>query len=77
MSKSNVIELEGREESADPLTELLRTGAHQLLEYSRRLRPSCRIFATHQDRRLAKGRAGYKNIFCRSSDQIDPVNNSV
>lgn len=32
MSKSNVIEIEGRAESADPLTELLRSGARQLLQ---------------------------------------------
>ena len=32
MTKSNVIDLEGRESSIDPLTELLRTGARQLLQ---------------------------------------------
>ena len=32
MSKNNVIELEGRAGSTDPLTELLRTGARQLLQ---------------------------------------------
>jgi hypothetical protein len=32
MNKSNVIELEGRAGSTDPLTELLRTGASQLLQ---------------------------------------------
>ena len=31
MSKSNVIELSGREESGDPLTALLRTGARTLI----------------------------------------------
>ncbi len=31
MSKSNVAEVSGREAIADPLTELLRTGAKQLL----------------------------------------------
>jgi hypothetical protein len=34
MNKSNVIELEGRAVSADPLTDLLRTGARQLLHYA-------------------------------------------
>ena len=34
MGKSNVIELEGRVGSADSLTELLRTGARQLLQQS-------------------------------------------
>ena len=32
MNKSNVIELAGRVESTDPLTELLRSGARQLLQ---------------------------------------------
>lgn len=32
MSKSNLIELSGREESGDPLTALLRTGARTLIE---------------------------------------------
>ena len=31
MAKSNVVELEGRETIADPLTELLRAGAEQLI----------------------------------------------
>ena len=31
MSKSNIIEMVGREASADPLTELLRTSAYQLI----------------------------------------------
>ena len=32
MSKSNVIDLSGREESRDPLTEMLRAGAQQLIQ---------------------------------------------
>lgn len=32
MSKSNVVELAGREASTDPLTEMLRTGAQQLIQ---------------------------------------------
>jgi hypothetical protein len=32
MRKSNVIELEGRDASLDPLTELLRTGGRQLIQ---------------------------------------------
>ncbi len=31
MSKSTIIEFAGRAESPDPVTELLRTSAHQLL----------------------------------------------
>jgi putative transposase len=32
MSKSTVIELSGRDESRDPLTEMLRVGAQQLIQ---------------------------------------------
>ena len=32
MSKSNIIELSGREETGDPLTTLLRTGARTLIQ---------------------------------------------
>ena len=42
MDKNNVIELERRVKSAVPLTELLRSGAKQLL-------------AKHQDRRTESG----------------------
>ena len=31
MAKSNVVEVSGRDAIADPLTELLRTGAEQLI----------------------------------------------
>ena len=31
MNKSNVIELEGRDENEDPLTDMLRAGAQQLI----------------------------------------------
>ncbi len=31
MNKNNVIDLAGREENRDPLTELLRTGAQRLI----------------------------------------------
>ena len=31
MSKSNIIELEGRDASADPLNELLQAGAQKLI----------------------------------------------
>ncbi len=32
MNKNNVVELTGREEIADPLTELLREGARDLIQ---------------------------------------------
>ena len=40
MSKSTVIELSGRDESRDPLTEMLRVGAQQLIQQA--VGPNCR-----------------------------------
>lgn len=57
MSKSNVIEFEGRVESADPLTELLRSGARQLLQQAIEAEVQM-LLATHSDRTLEDGRAG-------------------
>ncbi len=57
MSKSNVIEFEGRVESADPLTELLRSGARQLLQQAIEAEVQV-LLAAHSDRTLEDGRAG-------------------
>ena len=57
MSKSNVIELEGREASVDPLTELLRTGARQLIQQAVEAELQD-LLSTHEDRRLPDGKAG-------------------
>ena len=57
MTKSNVIDLEGRESSIDPLTELLRTGARQLLQQAIGAELQ-ELLSTHTDRRLEDGRAG-------------------
>ena len=57
MSKSNVIEFEGRAESADPLTELLRSGAKQLLQQAIETEVQV-LLAAHSDRTLDDGRAG-------------------
>ena len=57
MRKSNVIALEGREASADPLTELLRTGARQLIQQAVEAE-LLDLLATHGDRRLPDGKAG-------------------
>lgn len=57
MSKSNVIEFEGRVESADPLTELLRSGARQLLQQAIEAEVQ-ELLAAHSDRTLEDGRAG-------------------
>ena len=57
MEKSNVIELEGRVGSTDPLTELLRTGARQLLQQAIEAEVQ-ELLAGHSDRLLEDGRSG-------------------
>ena len=57
MEKSNVIELEGRAKSTDPLTELLRSGARQLLQHAIETEVEV-LLAAHSDRTLEDGRAG-------------------
>ena len=34
MTNNNVLEFTGREETSDPLTELLKSGAQQLIRYA-------------------------------------------
>jgi putative transposase len=55
MSKNNVIELESREASADPLTELLRISAHQLI-YQAVVAEVQDFLADYDDARLPDGR---------------------
>jgi transposase-like protein len=57
MSKSNVIEYEGRAGSIDPLTELLRSGARQLLQQAIEAEVQ-EMLAAHSGRLLDDGRAG-------------------
>ena len=57
MNKSNVIELAGRVESTVPLTELLRSGARQLLQEAIEAEVQ-ELLTTHSDRVLEDGRAG-------------------
>jgi len=57
MNKSNVIDLEGRAGSTDPLTDLLRTGARQLLQQAIEAEVQDQL-ALQADRRLEDGRAG-------------------
>jgi putative transposase len=57
MGKSNVIELEGRAGRTDPLTELLRRGARQLLQQAIEAEVQ-ELLAAHSDRRREDGRAG-------------------
>jgi transposase-like protein len=57
MNKSTVIALEDRAESLDPLTELLRAGARQLIEQAVETELQ-ELLAAHAGRLLADGRAG-------------------
>ncbi len=57
MNKSNVIDLEGRESSINPLTDLLKTGARQLLQQAIEAE-LLELLNEHADKRLENGRAG-------------------
>jgi len=57
MSKNNVVKLSGRDALADPLTELLRTGAEQLI-YQAVEAELLELLAEHSERRTADGKAG-------------------
>ncbi len=57
MGKSNVLEFQGRGTIADPLTELLRTGAEQLI-YQAVEAELQELLAEHSDRRTQDGKAG-------------------
>jgi len=57
MSKSNVIEFEGRAESTDPLTEVLRSGVRQLLQQAIEAEVQ-ELLTAHSDRVLEDGKAG-------------------
>ena len=57
MDKSNVVEFAGRDGIVDPMTELLRTGAEQLI-YQAVEGELQELLARHTERRLCDGRAG-------------------
>ena len=57
MSKNNVVKLTGRDTIIDPLTELLRTGAEQLI-YQAVETELLELLAEHSERRTADGKAG-------------------
>lgn len=57
MSKNNVVRLSGREAIADPLTDLLRTGAEQLI-YRAVEAELLELLAEHAERRTEDGKAG-------------------
>lgn len=57
MSKSSVIDLAGRDESQDPLTELLRSGARKLIQQAVEVELA-EVLEAHKERQLEDGRAG-------------------
>ena len=57
MSKNNIINLEGREEKIDPLTELLRQGARDLIQQAVESELQG-LLREHDDRRTEDGKAG-------------------
>ena len=57
MAKSNVVEVSGRDAIVGPLTDLLRTGAEQLIY--RAVEDELQdLLAIHSERRLSDGKAG-------------------
>ena len=57
MNKSNVIELEGRDENQDPLTDMLRAGAQQLIQQAVEAELQS-LLDQHTSRRTSAGTAG-------------------
>ena len=57
MSKTNVVEVSGRDTIADPLTELLRSGAERLIHRAVEVELED-LLSAHSDRRTADGKAG-------------------
>ena len=57
MSKGNVLEFQGREVVADPLTEMLRTGAQQLIHQAVEAELQ-ELLERHSERRTADGKSG-------------------
>ncbi len=57
MDKNNVLAFQGREASSDPLTELLRTGAQELVRRAVEAELT-EVLAQYVDRRTADGKAG-------------------
>ena len=69
MGKSNVIELAGRAGSTDPLTELLRSGARQLLHQAIETEVQV-LLSAHSGRTLEDGRAGVVRNGCQPEQEL-------
>ena len=66
MRKNNVVEFEGRDASADPLTEMLRVGAQQLIRQAVEAELQ-ELLEQHSERRTEDGNAGVvRNGYCQS-----------
>ena len=76
MHKSNLIELENRVESTDPLTEMLLSGARKLIEQAEEVEVQEKLTAL-QDRRLEDGRAGVVRDGCLPEREIQTGIGSV
>ena len=57
MNKNNIVELEGRVQNADPVTQLLRNGARRLIEQAVEAELE-ELLAAHAARRTAEDKAG-------------------
>ena len=76
MSKNNVIELAGRDESRDPLTEMLRAGAQQLIQQAVEAELQ-ELLVQYAQRRTEAGTAGQcraqrLSSRARTTDQSGP-----
>lgn len=57
MDKNNIVEFEGREQNADPVTQLLRSGAKKLIEQAVEAELA-ELLALHSGRRTDDDKAG-------------------
>jgi putative transposase len=75
MSKNSVVKLSGREVLVDPLTELLRRGAEQLI-YQAVEAELKELLTVHSERRTEAGKAGggAQRLFteARAADRVGP-----
>jgi transposase-like protein len=69
MSKGNVVDFAGREEFADPLTELLRQGARELIHQAVEAELA-NFMAGFEERRLEDGRAGVVRNGCQPERSV-------
>jgi hypothetical protein len=77
MDKSNVVGFEGREANADPLTEMLRAGAQQLIRQAVEVELQ-ELLEQQSERRTADGKAGVVRVTDRPNGAThDRVNGAI